>query len=334
MVLHIAGFMGCSLLIFYHGTKLSFYGDLISLKSGLGRAWVGLILMASVTSLPEMVIGISSVAVVGSADLAVGNVLGSCVFNLTILTLLDAIMPGKPILTRVNNTNLLAAALGTILLCLVGLSLYLPADIVIMDWIGVTSLSFLIVYLVAIRLLHSYGTKSKQVLAGSEPTRDEVKMSLGKVILWYSVHAAMVIAAAIALPYFSERLAEELSISESFVGTLLLAASSSLPEVAVSISAARLGNADMAVGNLFGSNIFNILLLTISDMFYQDGHLLKDASDSNLVTVFAIVAMNSIAIAGLTVRPEKKRFGYLAWDTLLILVLYVATMLFLYQEPG
>ena len=334
MALYIAGFVICSALIFYHGTKLSFYGDLLSIKSGLGKAWVGLILMASVTSLPELVIGISSVTVVESADLAVGNVLGSCVFNLAILSLLDAIMPGKPVLTQVANSNVLAATLCTILLCLVGIGLFLPNELIIMNWIGITSLGFLTIYLVSIRLLHTYGLRNDPAIGAVNPPGGDVDMSLRKVILWYSVHAVMVIGAAVALPYFSDQISSQTGISQSFVGTLFLAASSSLPEVAVSLSAARIGNVDMAVGNLFGSNIFNIMLLAISDIFYLPGELLKDASEANLVTVFAIIGMNAIAIAGLTIRPEKKRFHFLAWDTMLIFLLYIITMLFIFIYPS
>ena len=129
MLVSVIGFVVCSVLIFYHGKKLSFYGDLISIKSGLGRVWVGLILMASVTSLPELVMGISAVTVVGSPDLAVGNVLGSCVFNLAVLSLLDAILPGQPILTKVARSNVLAASLSTILLTFVGVGLFLANEI-------------------------------------------------------------------------------------------------------------------------------------------------------------------------------------------------------------
>ena len=334
MALNVAGFLLCSVLIFYHGTKLSYYGDLISIKSGLGKAWVGLILMASVTSLPELVIGISSVTVVQSADLAVGNVLGSCVFNLAILSLLDAILPGQPVLTRVPVSNVLAATLGTILLCLVGLGLYLPDEFQIMNWIGGTSLGFLVIYLISIRLLHTYGKKSNPAIGAVNPPEESAdKLSLRYVILWYAVHAAMVIAAAVVLPYFSEQIAIATGIGQSFVGTLMLAASSSLPEVAVSVAAARIGNAEMAVGNLFGSNIFNILLLTVSDIFYVSGNLLKEASESNMVTVLAIITMNAIAIAGLTFRPEKKAFRFFAWDSTLILLLYLATMLFIFYNP-
>src|SRR5687767_7432549 len=75
------GFLVCAAIIFLAGRKLSFYGERIAEKTGLGKAWIGLILMASVTSMPELMVGISSTAIVGSADLAVGDILGSCIFN-------------------------------------------------------------------------------------------------------------------------------------------------------------------------------------------------------------------------------------------------------------
>ncbi len=330
MILNFIGFLVSSALIFYHGKKLSYYGDLISIKSGLGRAWIGLILMASVTSLPELVIGISSVTVVGSADLAVGNVLGSCIFNLAILSLLDAIIPGQPILTRVARSNVLAATLGSILLCFVGIGLFLSNETSILNWIGITSLAFLIIYFISMRLLYSYGLKENSIVQNDPEPAASVTMKLNTVILWYVMHAVMVIVAALILPYFIDQIADAYGIGETFMGTLFLAASSSLPEITVAIAAARMGHADMAVGNLFGSNIFNILLLTVSDVFYTEGNILSDASESNMISVFAVIIMNAIAIAGLTVQPEKKGLRFLAWDSLLILITYIITMIFLF----
>ena len=89
----IAGFLFCALVIFFAGRKLSWYGDMIAVKTGLGKAWIGLILMATVTSLPELMVGIGSSAIVQSADLAVGDILGSCSFNLAILAVLDIFVP-------------------------------------------------------------------------------------------------------------------------------------------------------------------------------------------------------------------------------------------------
>jgi cation:H+ antiporter len=323
----LLGFALCSALIFYSGKKLSFYGDLISELTGMGKAWVGLIMMASVTSLPELTVGASSVYFIGSADLALGDVMGSCAFNLGLLSLLDAFYPKHPIFSRVSQGQVLSGAMGIILIALVGLGIYLPGDYILIGWVGLSSMIFLIVYLIAIRVLFKFEYKN-----GSSAPAMEYKdnHSLKGVIRNYVLHASLVIAAAVLVPYFAEGIAKATGLGESFVGTLFLAASTSFPEIAVSLAALRLGSVDMAVGNLLGSNIFNIFILAICDVFYVEGNILKDASDVNLISVFAAIIMTAVAIAGLTFRSENKRF-ILAWDTLVIFLLYVSALILVFR---
>ena len=153
MLITIAGFAGCASLIFYSGKQLTKYGDIIAEHLGLGKAWVGLIMLATVTSLPELSVGISSVTTVKSADLALGDILGSCVFNLFILSLLDALTRKESLLSKASHTHILAAAMSIILVALVGSGLFLPKDIVIIKWIGFTSLIFIGVYLVSVKII-------------------------------------------------------------------------------------------------------------------------------------------------------------------------------------
>ena len=129
------GFIVCTSLIVYAGSRLSKYGDIIAEKTGLGRAWIGLILMASVTSLPELVTGISSVTYAGAPDIAVGDVLGSCVFNMLIIAILDAIYRIMPISAKAHQGNVLSAGFGIILLSIVGISLFLGKYVSPLGWI-------------------------------------------------------------------------------------------------------------------------------------------------------------------------------------------------------
>lgn len=325
----IAGFVACALVIFLAGRRLSYYGDIIARRTGMGRAWFGLVLMAAVTSLPELFVGIGSAGVLGSADLAVGDVLGSCAFNLGLLALMDAFEKrGSSLLGHASASHSLAASLGIILLALTGFSLYSPADIVLLPYIGLTSLLFIAVYLVAMRLLYTYEhnhTKGYVETTGST-SREE---PLNRSVIMYLIFAGITILAALAIPQFAEELAEQTGLGSTFVGTLFLAASTSLPELAVAITAVRMGAVDLAVGNLLGSNIFNILILSIDDIFYTQGHLLKDASDDHLLSVLACVMMSAVAIIGLTYQQSKKRY-LLAWDALVIFGLYVINLLLLY----
>ncbi len=100
LYISFAGFIVCAAIIFYAGKRLSYYGDALAELTGLGKAWIGLILMAAVTSLPELVVGISSTVLVQSADLAVGDILGSCAFNLGILSMMDFFMPKEGVLNE------------------------------------------------------------------------------------------------------------------------------------------------------------------------------------------------------------------------------------------
>src|SRR4030043_2326487 len=115
MLIWIA-FIICTAVIVYSGTKLSRYGDIIAEKTGLGRAWIGLVLMASVTSLPELVTGISSVTYADVPNIAVGDILGSCAFNISILGFVDLIDRKKPIASRAHHGHVLSALFGILLL--------------------------------------------------------------------------------------------------------------------------------------------------------------------------------------------------------------------------
>jgi cation:H+ antiporter len=329
----IAGFAGCALIILWAGRHLSFYGDLLAVRTGWGKAWVGLILMASVTSLPELMVGISSAAIVQSADLAVGDILGSCAFNLGLLAMLDAFVPKhRAILSMASRNHVLAAALGIILLGMVGIGLFLPREIVITSWIGLSSIAFIAIYLVSIRIIYLFEKKNALVPAVQEAEAEvpEKKLTTRQVVVRYILFALVIVCTALALPYFADSIAEATGLGKSFVGTLFLAISTSLPEIAVSYAAIRMGAIDMAVGNLLGSNIFNILILAIDDLVYTRGFLLKDASRLNMLSVFSVILMSAVVIIGLSYRAEGKRYK-LAWDAAVIFLIYVVNIVLLYQ---
>ncbi|HRH68151.1 MAG TPA: hypothetical protein PLB89_01460 [Flavobacteriales bacterium] len=321
-----AGFLLCALAIWFSGTHLARLGDRLAEITGLGRAWLGLVLMATVTSLPELFVGIGSAGIHGNADLAVGDVLGSCVFNLLILSVLDAFHRGPGLLRAVEPKQVLSAALGIVLLALVGFGLFLPDPYTVMGWVGILSIVFVGVYLVAMRMMYKHLGHGPAPDHADAPDRSGLK----RVVLWYAVHAAVVITAALFLPGFAETITEETGLKASFVGTLLLATSTSLPEVAVSVAALRIGAVDMAVSNLLGSNLFNIVILAIDDLVYRGGFLLKDASDAHLLSVLSTIIMSAIVIVGLTFRTAPKRY-LLAWDTFLILTVYIVNLILLFR---
>jgi cation:H+ antiporter len=332
----ITGFLFCAAIIFIAGKKLSYYGNIIAELTGLGRAWIGLILLASVTSLPELMTGISAAAIVQSADLAVGNIFGSCAFNLGILALMDAFVPKKrPIFGHAPQVpiHIATASVSIVLLALGGLGLFLPDDIVIMPGISLVSISFIAIYFFAIRMIYQIQLRNLVADTLSNEKKRIQEISLKRAVSLFAVFGIITIVASLFLPNYAEDIAHNTGLSESFFGTLFLAASTSLPEIAISFAAVRVGSIDLSIGNLLGSNLFNIFVLGISDLFYTRGHLLKEASPYHLISVLATVIMTAVAIAGLTYHSETKRFR-MAWDAIIIFVTYVINLLLVYRLTG
>jgi cation:H+ antiporter len=323
-------FVLCTAAIVYSGTKLSKYGDIIAEKSGLGRAWIGVVLMASVTSLPELVTGISSVTYAGVPDIAVGDVLGSCVFNMLILAILDTMYRPAPISSKAHQGHVLSAAFGPLLLSMVCAGIFLSENIYPIGWIGPYSLMFIVIYLIAMRLVFSY--EKRKIAEYMKEMAEELKykdVSMRTAFLHYGLNALIVIIAATFLPKIGEGIAETTGLGQTFVGNIFIAVSTSLPEVVVSIAAVKMGAVDLAIGNLFGSNIFNIFILAIDDIFFLKGPLLSYASPNHIISALSAMAMTTIAIIGLTYRSEKKRL-LLAWDSVGIVICYILNLMLLY----
>lgn len=324
-------FLVCTAAIVYSGARLSKYGDIIAEKTGLGRAWIGLVLMASVTSLPELVTGISSVTYAGVPDIAVGDVLGSCVFNMLILAILDTMYRPAPISTKAHQGHVLSAAFGLLLLSIVCVSMFLKENISPIGWLGPYSLLFVLIYLIAMRLVFTYEKrKINEFLKEMAEELQYKDVSMKTAVLHYGLNALIVVIAAMFLPKIGERIAAATGLGQTFVGNIFIAVSTSLPEVVVSIAAVRMGAVDLAIGNLFGSNIFNIFALALDDIFFLKGPLLSYTSPNHIISALSAIAMTTIAIIGLTYRAEKKRL-FIALDSLGILMVYIANLLLLFM---
>ncbi len=323
-------FIVCTSLIVFSGIRLAKYGDVIAEKTGLGRAWIGLVLMASVTSLPELVTGVSSVTFAGVPDIAVGDVLGSCVFNMLIFALLDAGQKAQPLSARAHHGHILSAGFGILLLTIVAISLFLGDRIGSFGWLGLYTPLIMVIYLGAMRLVFFY--EKRQISAFIKEIAVELqyeKIPTKTAITQYGLHAVIVVTAAIFLPEIGEAIAEATGLGQTFVGNIFIAVSTSLPEVVVSLTAWKIGAINLAVGNLFGSNIFNIFILGIDDLFLLEGPLLAKVSRGHLVSALSAIAMIAVAIIGLTYRAEKKKLA-LSWDSTAIVLIFLLNLMLLY----
>jgi cation:H+ antiporter len=321
----------CLAVIGFAGVRLSRYGDIIAEKTGLSRSWVGLILLATVTSLPEMVTGLTAVTVARVPDIAVGDILGSCVFNLLIIVLLDFLYRKESIYTRARQGNVLSAGYGIALIGFAGFNLLLYRDggFPSIGHVGLYTPVILLLYLLAMRSLYRYERDQR-----SEYVEDRAEFypgtSLKQAVRGYVMASLAVVAAGIWLPFVARDLAQVMAWEQSFVGTLFVAAITSAPEVVVTVAALRMGAIDLAIGNLFGSNLFNITILAIDDLAYLPGPLLADVSLTHATSAFSAMMMSGLAVVGLVLRPISRVFRTVSWISLLLLVIYLLNTLFLY----
>lgn len=319
-------FIVCTAVIVFAGSRLSKYGDIIADKTGLGRTWIGVVLMATVTSLPELITGVSSVAINNLPDIAAGDVLGSCMFNVTIIALLDFIHK-KPISAAADPNHALTAGFGITMLAGVIVALFLGDSLPVLGWFGISAVLFLVLYLAAMALLFR---QQKRGLLQDHGDYEQSPVSKTRAFVIYGVNAVIVIAAATWLPMIGDRIAGQTGLSHSFVGSLFIALSTSLPEVVVTYTAVRRGAVDMAVGNLLGSNLFNMAILAVDDLLYFKGPMLASVQKHHIVTAATAVFMTAVAVVGLTYRSERKYFRF-GMDSLVIIAAFILAAYLLYM---
>jgi cation:H+ antiporter len=323
------GFIGIA------GSRLSRYGDVIAEKTGLSGTWIGLILLATVTSLPELATGISSVVLADSPNIALGDVLGSCVFNLSIIVVLDFLHRGESMYTRAGQGHILSAGFGIILIGFVGFNVLLAGQgaSFSLGHVGVYAPIILLFYGIAMFTMFRY--ERRQMAALTEAVAERYPgVTLRQAGLRYAVAALIVIGAGTWLPFVGEQLAQVMGWHKTFVGTLFVAFATSVPEMVVTVAALRIGALDMAIGNLFGSNLFNIAIVAVDDLFFFKGPILSYVSPLHAVSVVSAIMMTGVAVVGLLYRPKTRLFKTVGWASLVLLSLYLLNsyVLFLYGE--
>jgi cation:H+ antiporter len=199
-------------------------------------------------------------------------------------------------------------------------------------WIGTYSFVLFGIYLVAIKALFSYEKRRVAEFVKEFEEAQHEKISKTQAYGSFAIYASLIVAAATFLPFIGDKIAKETGLAESFVGSVFIAIATTLPELTVSYAAYRIGAVDMAVGNLFGSNLFNMNILALDDLFYTYGPLLDYVSGNHVVSVIGTMAMTAVAIIALTLRSVKKRF-LLSWDAMTIVALYVLIAFLLFRYP-
>lgn len=321
----------CTLLIGFAGVKLSRNGDIIAEKTGMGGTWIGLVLLATVTSLPELITGVSSVTIAHAPNIAIGDALGSCVFNLLLIVMLDYLHRGESVYRRAHQGHILSAGFGVILIGFVAFNLLLgnKADGLSLGHVGLYTPIILLLYLLAMRVVFLYQTAQMAAHTG-KAAEQYPDTTLKQAARGYALAALVVVAAGAWLPFIGTALADVMGWHNTFVGTLFVAFTTSVPELVVTVSALRIGALDMAIANLLGSNLFDIAIIAVDDLFYTAGPILSQVSPLHAVSAVSAMIMTGTAIVGLIYRPSGKVLRTVGWTSLFLFSIYLINSYVIY----
>jgi cation:H+ antiporter len=320
-LLPLAVFIAAGVMVFLVASRLARHADAVADATGLGRLWVGTVLLAASTSLPELTTDVNA-AILNSVDIGVGDLMGSTLANMLLLGLLDIVYRRRQLLDNVSSNHALVATLAIVLTSMAG------AAIVSGGWgrighVGVETILIVAIYLIGMR----------SVYVNMSPTAPPEQLELGATsrtvlrggLVGFGVAAVGLLATAPLLVVSAEALAAEAGLTESFVGTLLVGFTTSFPEIAATIAAVRLGALDLAVGNIFGSNAFNMTILLAMDIVYTRGPVLAHASQDHARTaLFAAIAVGFGLMAILARRGN--RIASVRVESVAIVLAYVGAV--------
>lgn len=355
-----AEFLAGCVIVFFAGRSLTKSADAIGEKFNWGHAWVGLLMLATITSMPELVTNIGSISLAGAPDLAFGNIMGSCAFNIFILFLLTLFYmrtrnaEGKACFRSVLaegssrqrgplmwGVTLIAVAIAGMVFFSYGPRQgWLPAGQEnLFDWIFAVGL-ITPLYLIAMFVLFK-----KEKAAAVEESPAEASADAKNPFVPFAISAVFIIGAGIWLSLVGSEISQikvgGAPIGGSIVGALLLGVATSLPELVVTFAALKMGSVNLALGNVFGSNMFNIWVFSYSKLFHPDKPLFdrfaQDDSGGQLYSHLGIAALavvlSILAILGLGRKAAARKHAF-PWVGVLIGVVYLAGFAALFYLRG
>jgi cation:H+ antiporter len=321
-------FFLAALIIIGAGYKLSQYGDQIAARTGISRTFLGIILFSTVTSLPELTVCITSASVVGEPDLALGNIFGSNLFNLLLIAVFDIVQGRGAILDLLSPGHVIAASFGVVLagIAILGIGLGLNLEL---GFMGIESIILVFIYLLTIRILYRHEVLG---LHGEiAQTKKNDQREGGKYLyLFFALGALAIVGAGFWLSHTADAIAQTTGWGRSFIGSFMLAVVTSLPELAVGIPLVRRGAFNMAIGSLLGSNIFNIAIIPVTDIFFTQGSILAHGSPNHILTAVLGIVMTNIVIVDLIYRAKRVPWR-IGWGSISLIALYFVGSITLFQ---
>ena len=298
LTIAIAVFLASAVLVMFCGAKLAVYGDALATLTGWGRLFVGSLLVALATSLPELSTNISAVQLdPPNPELAVGNVFGANMLNMFTLSAVALAFGGKRFLVQVAPEQ---GYLIVVAVVLTGAAILFGA----IQWganvgeVGISSVILIVLFVAGMWWVY------KNRPAAADEAEEDPGLTLGKAWGMFGLVSLGVVIAGFFLAWSTDEIAGITGIASSTLGILLVSLVTTMPEASSTIAAARIGAMDLGVAGLYGSCAFNVTIMFYADPFFREGVLGNNTETAHFVAGGVAVGL---MVAGLVLVLARNR---------------------------
>ncbi|MBQ1535941.1 MAG: sodium:calcium antiporter [Ruminococcus sp.] len=283
--------------VVFFSIKLANYVDLIDKKTDLSGAFIGGVILAAVTSLPELFTSISAVLFVKQPDLVMGNILGSNLFNMCIFGGAALIAAKSLCRSTIGSSHFKTTVITFIMFSIMLLPVVFKKDYTVVG-ISVYSIILLVLYACSIKFMAGDSAESEG--------EDNSDLTLKQIIIRFVIMAVLLVIASIFITIAADHLSEEFNLGKTVGGALFLGVATSLPELTSSIALIRKGNFNACAGNVMGSGVFNFCIISVADILYRGGsvYISKDKSSSYL-NIFGLAA--AAVVGAILIMKQRKK---------------------------
>lgn len=284
--------MAAAVLVLF-SIKCADYVDMLDKKTNMSGAFIGGVILAAVTSLPEMITSISAVAL-GNPGLIIGNVLGSDVFNLCIYGSLTLFAVSAFRKSTVGSSHMKVLICTVLAYAATGFVLFSGLDTTFPGVsINVASVIIVILYAISCKFMASDDSDSDN--------EDDNDLTVKQVVTRFVLCALGLVVASILITKITDLIDQRYNFGASLAGALFLGVATSIPELTSSIALVRKGNFNAMVGNVVGSNMFNYIIFSVADILAFRSNVYEVSPDSKLLIIFGLIS-TFITMISLTVK--------------------------------
>ena len=277
-----------AILVIFFSIKCAYYMDLIEEKTNLSGLFLSSIILASITSLPELVTSVSAISFLDNPGLVLGNVLGSNIFNLMILGSLIIFFFNKFLNSNIDPKHDKSLYFLIIIYCLVFAKMQFNFDVSIMN-IDIISILIAFLYFLSLKFM----TVSDSDVGENQSNDNNLNKDedVKNIVIKFIFSSMGLVISSVAITIVTDKIVTATNISSTMAGALLLGIATSIPELATSITLCKLGNFNAVFGNMIGSDIFNYIIISIGDVLYNKGSIFIIDNQSYKLTIFGLVSI-------------------------------------------